>query len=103
MNIEPESQMRVALAKLELFFPYTHSLKEKRHIIHKIKDRIFAEFKVPVHEVDHHDKWQRAQLGLAVVGNDAIILNSIVDKIIAKIEDYGFGEMVDAMIEVVNF
>ena len=103
MNIDPESAMRVALAKVEFFFPYTHSLKEKRHIIHKIKDRIFAEFKVSVHEVEHHDKWQRAQLGMALVGNDAVKLNALVDKILDKIEDFGLGEIIDSVVEVINF
>lgn len=95
--------MRVALAKIELFFPYTHSLKEKRHILRKIKDKIFADFRVPVHEVSYQDKWQRTQLGIAVVGNDAVKLNSLVDKIIDRIEDFGLGEMVDSVVEVITF
>jgi uncharacterized protein YlxP (DUF503 family) len=103
MNIDSESAMKVALAKMEFFFPCVHSLKEKRHILHKIRDRIFSEFKVSVNEVSHQDKWQRAQLGLAVVGNDPIKLNTLVDKVIARIEEYGLGEMVDSIVEVINF
>ena len=95
--------MRVALAKLELFFHYAHSLKEKRHALHKIKDRIFAEFKVPVHEVSHQDKWQRAQLGFAIVGNDAVKLAALADRIVERIDEYGLGEIVDSVVEVINF
>lgn len=95
--------MRVALAKFEMFFPYCHSLKEKRHLLHKLKARVFADYKVPVHEVDHHDKWQRAQLGLAVVGNDANLVNSVVDKITGALEDVGVGELVDRYVEVISF
>ena len=95
--------MRVALAKVDLFFPYCHSLKEKRHILHKIKDRIFADFKISIHEVDHHDKWQRAQLGLAIVGNDALILNGLSDKILEKISNSGLAEVVDSVAEIISY
>lgn len=103
MNLDPESRMKVALAKIELFFPYVHSLKEKRHIIHKIRDRIFAEFKVSVHEVSHHDKWQRALLGLAAVGNDAVKLGALVDKVIGRIGEYGLGEPIESTTEIIDF
>jgi uncharacterized protein YlxP (DUF503 family) len=103
MNIDPESSMKVALAKLDLFLSYAHSLKEKRHALHKIKDRVFAEFKVPVHEVSHQDKWQRAQLGFAAVGNDPVKLTALADKILARIEEYGLAETVDSVVEVIDF
>lgn len=103
MNVLQDNSMRVALAKFEMFFPYCHSLKEKRHLLHKLKARVFADYKVPVHEVDHHDKWQRAQLGLAVVGNDATLISSVVDKITGALEDVGVGELVDRYVEVISF
>jgi uncharacterized protein YlxP (DUF503 family) len=103
MNLEPQSAMKVALVKLEMFFPYSHSLKEKRYALRKIKDRIFAEFKISVHEVSHQDKWQRTQLGFALVGNEAGLLNALVDKIGARIEEFGLGEMVDSVVEVISF
>lgn len=95
--------MRVGMAKLDLFFPYCHSLKEKRHIIHKIRDKIWSKFKVSVHEVSHHDKWQRAQLGLAIVSNDGRKINSIIDKVINQIDEFGLGEVVDSVYEIVSF
>jgi len=95
--------MRVGLAKVDLYFPYCHSLKEKRHILHKIKDKIWAKFKISVHEVSHHDKWQRAQLGLAIVSNDAKQINSLMDKVLNQISDFGLGEVIDSVNEIVSF
>lgn len=103
MNVTQETSMRVALAKVDLFFPFCHSLKEKRHILHKIKDRIFSDFKISIHEVDHHDKWQRAQLGLAIVGNDASVLGGLVDRVLGKISEYGLAEVVDSISEIVSY
>lgn len=103
MNILQETSMRVALVKFEVIFPYCHSLKEKRHNLHKIKGRIQADFKTSVHEVSHHDKWQRAQLGLALVGNDAAVLQSAVDGITNVLVDMGVGELVDQYVEIIDF
>lgn len=103
MNILSETSMRVALAKVDLFFPYCHSLKEKRHLLLKIKNRIGSKFEVSAHEVSHHDKWQRAQLGMALVGNDAVVLQSLMEKVMTSIAEYGLGEVVDSIIEVVEF
>jgi len=103
MNIPQETAMRVGLAKIDIVFPYCHSLKEKRHLLHKIKDKVWSKFKVSIHEVSHHDKWQRAQLGLAIVGNDAKLINSLIDKIVEQIVDYQMGDVVDSVSEILKF
>lgn len=95
--------MRVALVKFEVIFPYCHSLKEKRHNLHKLKGRVFADFKATLHEVSHHDKWQRTQLGMALVGNDAAVLQSVVDSISNVLADMGVGELVDRYVEIISF
>jgi hypothetical protein len=56
--------MIIALLSVELHIPHSHSLKEKRMVLRRVKDRL-QKFNVAVAEVEHHDLWQRA--GLAVV------------------------------------
>src|SRR5262249_44202401 len=58
------SMMVVALLTVELHVPGSQSLKDKRMVLRRIKDRL-KKFNVAVSEVEHHDLWQRA--GLAVV------------------------------------
>lgn len=58
--------MIVALLSIELFLPGSRSLKDKRMVLRRIKDRV-AKFNVAVAEVDHHDLWQRAALGLVTI------------------------------------
>ena len=58
--------MVVALLSIELFLPGSRSLKDKRMVLRRIKDRL-AKFNVSVAEVEHHDLWQRAGLGIATV------------------------------------
>ncbi len=56
--------MIVGLLSIDLFVPGARSLKEKRMVLRRIKDRL-QKFNVAVSEVEHQDVWQRA--GLAVV------------------------------------
>jgi uncharacterized protein YlxP (DUF503 family) len=58
--------MVVALLSVELFLPGAQSLKDKRMVLRRLKDRL-AKFNVAVAEVEHHDLWQRAGLALVTV------------------------------------
>lgn len=59
--------MVVGLLVLDLHMPHARSLKDKRQIIRSILDRIKGKYNVSAAEVDHHDLWQRATLGVSYV------------------------------------
>jgi uncharacterized protein len=61
--------MVVALLTIELFIPGSQSLKDKRMVVRRIKDRI-RKFNVAVSEVEHQDLWQRAGLAVVTVSSD---------------------------------
>ncbi|HDJ23611.1 MAG TPA: DUF503 domain-containing protein, partial [Candidatus Aminicenantes bacterium] len=54
--------MIIGLLEIELYFPSSHSLKEKRKILHRIKDKIQKKYNVALAELDYLDKWQRSRL-----------------------------------------
>ena len=58
--------MIVGLLSIELHIPHAQSLKEKRMVLRRLKDRL-QKFNVAVSEVDHHDLWQRAGLGVVTI------------------------------------
>ena len=58
--------MRVALLHVELHIPFAQSLKDKRMILRRVKDRL-QKFNVAVAEVGHQELWQRAGLGIVAV------------------------------------
>ena len=60
--------MVVGLLSIELYVPGAQSLKDKRMVLRRLKDRL-AKFNVAVAEVDHHDLWQRAALGVVTISN----------------------------------
>jgi hypothetical protein len=59
----------IALLTIELFIPGSQSLKDKRMILRRLKDRV-KKFNVAVAEVEHHDLWQRAGLAVVTVSTD---------------------------------
>jgi uncharacterized protein YlxP (DUF503 family) len=62
--------MRIAILHVELFIPYSHSLKDKRMVLRRIKDRL-QKFNVAVAEIEHQDVWQRAGLGIVAISTSA--------------------------------
>lgn len=78
--------MPVGLLTLEIHLPYSHSLKEKRAVIRKIRDRLRARFNVAVAELDQHDAWQHATLGVVSVSNSQPLLESVFHQVLAEAE-----------------
>ena len=79
--------MTVGIARLTLFLPEAHSLKEKRMVLRRIKDRAQQKFNLSIAEVGENDLWQRAVLGIAVVGNGRRFVESALDEVIRFVRD----------------
>src|ERR671925_407851 len=61
--------MVVGLLTVELHVPGSQSLKDKRMVLRRVKDRL-KKFNVAVSEVEHQDLWQRAALAVVTVSAD---------------------------------
>jgi len=73
----------VGIARLALFIGASHSLKEKRMVLRRVKDLVRQKFNVSIAEVgEDNDVWQRAVLGIAVVGNDRRYVEGALDEVI---------------------
>jgi uncharacterized protein YlxP (DUF503 family) len=71
--------MHAAAVCFDLHIPESRSLKVKRAAIRPIVDGLRHRFKVSVAEVDHQDRWQRAEIGVAVVAESDGHLREILD------------------------
>lgn len=52
---------------LELRLDDAHSLKDKRHYVKSLKDRLHGKFNVAVAEIDYQDLWQRGLIACVTV------------------------------------
>lgn len=72
--------MVVGVLTIELFIAESQSLKDKRQVLHSLKDRLRGKFNVSVAEVDAQDLWQKAVLGLACVANESSHVNQVLEQ-----------------------
>jgi uncharacterized protein YlxP (DUF503 family) len=72
--------MVIGTCTVELFIPQSRSLKAKRHVLSSVKSRLRDKFNVSVAEVDGHDLWQTAVLGIACVANEQAHVNQVLDQ-----------------------
>jgi uncharacterized protein YlxP (DUF503 family) len=79
--------MPIGVLTLEISIPYAHSLKEKRAVLRKIRDRLRARFNVAVAEMDHQDAWQQATLGVVSISNSKPLLEDAFRQILTEAEN----------------
>ncbi|OGP19463.1 MAG: cytoplasmic protein [Deltaproteobacteria bacterium GWA2_55_10] len=95
--------MVVGVSTITLLLHSSHSLKDKRQVLKSVIEKTKNKFNVSVAEVGDNDVWQRAELGIAAVGNDRAFVNSVLDKVLLFIEGLHLAEVTDSTIEIVNF
>jgi len=78
--------------------PETTSIKDKRMVIHSLRDRIIRKFNVSCAEVDLQDSLSFAQIGAALVTNSRSHGESVMQKIILFVEDQVPGRLQDVNI-----
>jgi hypothetical protein len=62
-----------------------------------------SKFNVSIAEVGGHDLWQRARVGICLVGSDKPFINSSMDKVLDYIERLGLLEVVGSETEFLHF
>jgi uncharacterized protein YlxP (DUF503 family) len=79
--------MVVATCVIKLGLEDVFSLKDKRRVVKSILARLPQHFNVAAAEVDYHDVWHTAGIGLVTVGTDAGYLHGLLEKAVAWIEE----------------
>jgi uncharacterized protein YlxP (DUF503 family) len=82
--------MHIGLLTLEIHLPESHSLKEKRHVLRSLKDRL-KKFNISIAECDHQDLWQRATLGVVSISSDHDILEKTLNAVVNETEKLILG------------
>jgi uncharacterized protein YlxP (DUF503 family) len=90
--------MTVALLSVELYLPMSQSLKDKRMVLRRLKDRLRAG-NIAVAEVAHHDLWQRAGLGVVTVASDDAGAEACLSAALREIERLEPGLVTQSRVE----
>lgn len=86
---------------MRLQVPESGSLKSKRRVVKSVVERIRHRYNASVAEVDDHDLWQLATIGIACVARDVNQARAVLDEIVRFIEAHGEAELIESTVEIV--
>lgn len=92
--------MFVGLCSFDLILAENHSLKGKRRVLRKVKDRVRNTFNVSIAEVDSLDSWQRCTLGLACVSREKPQVERQLSNVVQFIENLHLAEVENVYVEI---
>lgn len=92
--------MVAGLCNIRLILHEPNSLKEKRHVVKSIIERLKSRFNISVAETGLNDKWQSAEIGVACVSNDRVEVDKTLNYVINFIENDGRVEVAHYDIEI---
>lgn len=84
----------IGVLTLDLHVAESHSLKEKRHVVKSLKDRLRDRFNVSVAEIDHLDSWQSSVVAVVTVSND----RTRAGQVLQAAEDHAAGILGGALV-----
>lgn len=93
--------MVIGALEVKISIMGARSLKEKRKVLKSLKDR-YAKMNVSVAEVDDQDKWQASTIAFAVVSNDSVFINSVLDRIVHGFTEHPELELIGHHAEIMH-
>jgi uncharacterized protein YlxP (DUF503 family) len=92
--------MIIAAAVITLMIPGNDSLKGKRRVVKSLIEKVRHKFEAAVAEVGDNDLWQKAKIGVALVGNDSQLLSTRLQNIMIFMENQHLAEIIDSQVEL---
>ena len=80
-------------AECSFHIPMAASLKEKRSVLNRMKDRVKNSYNVSIAEIDHQDLWQRTTFALVAVSFSKDVAEREVRRAIRLLESNPEWEM----------
>lgn len=94
--------MVIGALRLTLHIPESHSLKAKRRVVKQLIERTRNRHSLAIAETGLLDEHSRAEIGLAAVGNDRRVINSVLDRAVDYIESLGTAFITGHELELIN-
>jgi uncharacterized protein YlxP (DUF503 family) len=73
--------MIIGIMTLDLFTENSHSLKEKRHIVSSMKEKLKNRFNISIIESNHQDLWQKIQMTIVMAANRKVMAEKVFNQI----------------------
>ena len=95
--------MVVGVCRLTLSIAGSYSLKDKRRVVKSLVERVRRRFNVAVAEVDEHEVWNAAVIGVCCVSTSSGHASEVLNKVSAFVESgHGDAELVESSMEILS-
>jgi uncharacterized protein len=95
--------MPIAVLTLELRIEAAQSLKDKRHVVRSLKDKLRQSFNVSVAELEETNLWQRATIGVVSISSSRDYLSGLmqqVERAANRIANDNGAELTDSYVDL---
>ena len=92
----------IAFLTLELSIEAAQSLKDRRHVVRSLKDKLRTGYNVSIAELDSAELWNRATIGVVSISSSKSYLEGLmknVERQAVRIANNGGAEILDSYIE----
>jgi uncharacterized protein YlxP (DUF503 family) len=95
--------LTIGVYTLELHLPMSRSLKEKRQVLRRLKDRLRSRYNVAIAETaDHADLWQRGGVTIVSVAHNRDALVRLFEAIYRETENGVPAEIIERSSEFID-
>jgi uncharacterized protein YlxP (DUF503 family) len=95
--------MIIGIYSFELHLAASRSLKNKRQVVRRLKDRLRSRYNIAISEMnDHSDKWQRAALVVVSVAEGREPLVQLFEAIHREAERHVPGDVIEMGSEFID-
>ncbi|MCC6365144.1 MAG: DUF503 domain-containing protein [Bryobacterales bacterium] len=92
----------IGVLTLEVHIEDSHSLKDKRHVVKGLKDRLRHRFNVSVAEIGGQDTWQRSVVAAVTVSGDRTYAEQVLQAVESDAANFLGGALVDSGVEWID-
>ena len=89
----------VGALTLEVRIEDAHSLKDKRHVVRGLKDRLRHKFNVSVAEIGSQDLWQHAVVAVVAVSGDREYAEQLLSAVETEAAEFLGGALTGSGVE----
>ena len=95
--------MVIGVTSFEIHLPDSRSLKDKRQVLRRVKDRLRAHHNVAVlEESEHSSLWQRAEVVVVSVAGNRDVLVRLFESVRREVEAHVPGHAMESEAEFID-
>ena len=89
----------IGVLTLEIYVEQSFSLKDKRHVVKSLKDRLRERFNVSIAEIDGLDSWSNSTVSVVTVSSDRVFAERVLQAVENHAADQLGGALTSTVVE----